>query len=52
MEKDSTAKGFENTKEKVDVESLEVTDEDVDGTVIKQDEDVAVAVSSHTTAIG
>ncbi|KAI0746554.1 OPT oligopeptide transporter [Daedaleopsis nitida] len=33
-------------KEKVDVESLEVTDEDVDDTVIKKDEDVAIEVIS------
>ncbi|TBU24331.1 OPT oligopeptide transporter [Dichomitus squalens] len=37
---------FQDTKEKVDVESLEVTDEDVDSVVIKKDEDVAVEVIS------
>ncbi len=37
---------LQDEKEKVDVESLVVTDEDVDDTIIKKDEDVAIEVSS------
>ena len=45
VEKDPKA-DLQDEKEKVDVESLVVSVEDVDDTVIKKDEDVAVEVRS------